>query len=114
MVAKHPHRRGGWRATAAYCAAEETFMTIRTLAALAVLALSAPVVAQQPPAQPGKFFDATDTNKDGALSKAEWEAAGRRPEGFAMMDSNKDGKVTKAEGQAAMQKMMQMRSQQGQ
>jgi hypothetical protein len=31
-----------------------------------------------------------------------------------MMDSNKDGKVTKAEGQAAMQKMMQMRAQQGQ
>jgi hypothetical protein len=30
------------------------------------------------------------------------------------MDSNKDGKVTKAEGQAAMQKMMQMRSQQAQ
>jgi hypothetical protein len=31
-----------------------------------------------------------------------------------MMDTNKDGKVTKAEGQAAMQKMMQMRAQQGQ
>lgn len=89
-------------------------MTIRTAIALAILALAAPVAAQQPAPQPGKFFDATDTNKDGALSKAEWEAAGRRPEGFAMMDGNKDGKVTKAEGQAAMQKMMQMRSQQGQ
>ena len=90
-------------------------MLIRHLAFLSLAALAAPTIAQQaPPAQPGKFFDATDTNKDGTLSKAEWEAAGRRPEGFAMMDTNKDGKVTKAEGQAAMQKMMQMRSQQAQ
>lgn len=87
-------------------------MTVRHFALLSLVALAMPVTAQQ--AQPGKFFDATDTNKDGALSKAEWEAAGRRPEGFAMMDTNKDGKVTKAEGQAAMQKMMQMRSQQAQ
>lgn len=78
----------------------------------ALLALAAPTLAQQP--QPGKFFDTVDTNKDGVITKAEWEASGRRPEGFAMMDSNKDGKVTKAEGQAAMQKMMQMRAQQGQ
>jgi hypothetical protein len=83
---------------------------MKSAAAIAFILIAAPVVAQQPP-QPGKFFDATDTNRDGALSKAEWEAAGRRPEGFAMMDSNKDGKVTKAEGQAAMQKMMQMRGQ---
>ena len=90
-------------------------MTIRHLAFLPLVALAVPTAAQQAqPAQPGKFFDATDTNKDGTLSKSEWEAAGRRPEGFAMMDSNKDGKVTKAEGQAAMQKMMQMRAQQGQ
>jgi hypothetical protein len=87
-------------------------MTVRHFALLSLAALAMPVAAQQ--GQPGKFFDATDTNKDGALSKAEWEAAGRRPEGFAMMDTNKDGKVTKAEGQAAMQKMMQMRAQQGQ
>lgn len=89
-------------------------MTLSRLLPLSLLVSAFPVAAQQPPAQPGKFFDATDTNKDGVLSKAEWEAAGRRPEGFAMMDTNKDGKVTKAEGQAAMQKMMQMRSQQGQ
>jgi len=86
-------------------------MLIRTLACFCLAAVSAPVAAQQP--QPGKFFDSTDTNKDGALSKAEWEAAGRLPEGFQMMDTNKDGKVTRAEGQAAMQKMMQMHSQQG-
>jgi hypothetical protein len=78
---------------------------------LAFTLIGSAALAQQPPAQPGKFFDATDTNKDGSLSKAEWEAAGRRPEGFAMMDTNKDGKVTRAEGQAAMKKMMEMRQQ---
>lgn len=87
-------------------------MTVRRFALLSLVPLAMPVAAQQ--AQPGKFFDATDANKDGVISKTEWEAAGRRPEGFAMMDTNKDGKVTKAEGQAAMQKMMQMRAQQGQ
>jgi hypothetical protein len=88
-------------------------MLLRSLL-LATAPLAAPALAQQPPAQPGKFFDATDTNKDGTLSRAEWEAAGRNPQGFAMMDSNRDGKVTKAEGQAAMQKMMQMRGSTGQ
>jgi hypothetical protein len=88
--------------------AKDLAMPTRALL-LAIALLAAPAAAQQPPAQPGKFFDATDTNKDGALSKAEWQAAGRNPQGFAMMDSNKDGKVTRAEGQAAMQKMMQMR-----
>ena len=74
----------------------------------AVLAQPAPEKA--PPVAGGKFFDATDTNKDGVLTKDEWLAAGRRPEGFAMMDLNKDGKVTRAEGRAAMQKVMEMRS----
>lgn len=80
------------------------------IATLAATLLAAPAAAQQP--QPGRFFDATDTNGDGSLSKAEWEAAGRRPEGFAMMDANKDGKVTREEGRAAMQKMMQQRTSQ--
>ena len=57
----------------------------RLLIAPAALALlSAPALAQQAAPAPGqgaKFFDATDTNKDGALSKAEWDASGRRPEG---------------------------------
>lgn len=87
-------------------------MNMRHATLMPLIMLAAAASAQQP--QPGKFFDSTDTNKDGAISRAEWDAAGRRPEGFAMMDSNKDGKVTKAEGQAAMQRMMQMRAQQGQ
>jgi hypothetical protein len=93
---------------------KEPLMKSSLFAAFTALALAWPANAQQPSGQPGKFFDATDTNKDGTLSKAEWQAAGRRPEGFAMMDSNKDGKVTKAEGQAAMQRMMEMRAAQGQ
>lgn len=93
---------------------------LKTLA-LAIALASAPALAQAAPPSPetrppqvagGKFFDATDTNRDGAISRAEWEAAGRRPEGFTMMDLNKDGKVTREEGRAAMQKVMQMRSMQ--
>jgi hypothetical protein len=83
-----------------------------TLVLLLAASVAAPGLAQQPAPQPGKFFDATDSNRDGAISKAEWTAAGRRPEGFAMMDGNRDGKVTREEGRAAMQKMMQMRSMQ--
>ena len=82
------------------------------MAPAAVVAQAAPPQAKPPQAGGGKFFDATDTNRDGAISRAEWEAAGRRPEGFAMMDLNKDGKVTREEGRAAMQKVMQMRSMQ--
>jgi hypothetical protein len=70
-------------------------------AALAALLLAAPALAQ-----PGRFFDTVDTNRDGVMSEAEWKASGRPPEGFRMMDLNRDGKVTRAEGQAAMQKMM--------
>jgi hypothetical protein len=89
-----------------------------TILILAALCLAAPAVAQDgpPPGGPaggqrgGKFWEATDTNKDGVLSKAEWDAAGRKPEGFAMMDANKDGKVTREEGRAAMQKVMERRS----
>ena len=82
---------------------------------LGLLFLAAPVLAQASGGQPpqgrgGKFFDATDTNKDGALSREEWIAAGRKPEGFAMMDLNKDGKVTREEGREAMRKVMEARS----
>ena len=84
---------------------------------LALALVAAPALAQTPPpatppakGQGGKFFDATDTNKDGVISQAEWTAAGRRPEGFTMMDLNKDGKVTREEGRAAMKKAMEARS----
>ena len=40
-------------------------------------------------------FSALDTNKDGKISKEEFEA--QRPERIQMADANKDGKVTKKE-----------------
>lgn len=80
--------------------------------ALAVLFFPVALTAQ-PAAQPGKFFDSVDTNKDGVLTQAEWKASGRDPKGFAMMDANGDGKVTRAEGQAFMAKMMAARGQTG-
>ncbi|WP_199556328.1 EF-hand domain-containing protein [Sandaracinobacteroides hominis] len=84
---------------------------------IAALLMAAPALAQTAPASTtppaghggGKFWDVTDTNKDGVLTADEWKAAGRKPEGFAMMDANKDGKVTREEGRAAMQKMMEAR-----
>lgn len=97
-------------------------MTPKQIAPALLILLAAPALAQAqsaPQATPphgggGKFFDATDTDKDGAISRAEWLAAGRNPEGFALMDLNKDGKVTREEGRAAMQKAMQARSMQSQ
>ncbi len=53
-------------------------------------------------AQPGRFFDTVDTNRDGVMSAAEWKASGRQPQGFLMMDANGDGRVTRAEADAAM------------
>lgn len=44
-----------------------------------------------------------DTNNDGALSKAEFEAAHAKR--FAMMDGNSDGQVTKEERKAAREQM---------
>ncbi|WP_156840731.1 EF-hand domain-containing protein [Novosphingobium aquimarinum] len=44
-----------------------------------------------------------DTNNDGAISKAEFEAAHAKH--FAMMDGNGDGRVTKEERQAAREQM---------
>jgi len=76
---------------------------MKALLAITAVLLAVPVLAQ--PA-PGKFFAATDTNKNGALSKAEWTASGRNPQGFAMMDTNRDGKVTRAEADTAMTRMM--------
>ncbi|MCG2839828.1 EF-hand domain-containing protein [Sandaracinobacter sp. RS1-74] len=88
---------------------------------LPALVVALPLSAQTPPssqmpaaakggAQPGRFWEAVDANKDGVITREEWIAAGRNPDGFAMMDLNKDGKVTREEGRAAMQKAMQMRN----
>jgi Ca2+-binding EF-hand superfamily protein len=56
---------------------------------------------------PADLIKRWDTDGDGAVSKAEWTAAGRPAERFAMVDANKDGKVTAAEMEAAMAAMRQ-------
>jgi Ca2+-binding EF-hand superfamily protein len=48
-----------------------------------------------------------DTNKDGAISKDEWTAAGRPAERFDVVDANKDGKISADELDKAMAAMRQ-------
>lgn len=73
-------------------------------ASLFATLIAVPLIAQTPPPPPGRMngerFKAADSNKDGALSRAEWDAAQRANDPFTRMDSNKDGKVTEAEMQA--------------
>lgn len=75
-------------------------MTHRMIAlalAGAGLSLAMPATAQSDQSAPEKgreMFMKVDADKDGALSAAEWKAAGRRDRGFAMADADKDGKVT--------------------
>jgi hypothetical protein len=57
--------------------------------------------APQTPEQIEASFKQMDTNKDGAISKEEWTAAGRREQGFARFDTNSDGKITLEEMKAA-------------
>lgn len=77
----------------------------------AVLLATAGAAAAQMPA-PADIVARWDTDKDGAVSKAEWVAAGRPAERFDIVDADKDGKVTVAELEAAF-KMMQQRRQGG-
>lgn len=54
---------------------------------------------ERPRPQPGKMFDALDTDADGKLSVAEVEKAqrGRLKEDFAVIDTNKDSYLDKEE-----------------
>ena len=71
--------------------------------AAALAALAGPALAQMP--APADIVKQWDTDKDGAVSKAEWTAAGRPAERFDAVDANKDGKVTAEELDAAMKAM---------
>ena len=53
--------------------------------------------------QRGERFKKADTNNDGALSKAEVDAAGMKglSKNFDKIDANKDGKITREEMKAA-------------
>jgi Ca2+-binding EF-hand superfamily protein len=79
-------------------------------AALASLMIAAPALAQQGPQTPEERaarFDALDTNKDGKVTKAEWEAglpdmmkSQATPEQIGQMwstrfDADGDGSITK-------------------
>lgn len=72
---------------------------MRTLILAAALTLAATAGVAQPAAPPAlaTIFKAWDTDGDGAVSKAEWVAAGRPAERFDLIDADKDGKVTMAE-----------------
>lgn len=75
------------------------------LIALAILSLAAAAgaaSAQGPGMRMamGRMWANADANKDGAISKAEFEAA--RAQRFALMDGDKDGFVTEAEMRASL------------
>jgi Ca2+-binding EF-hand superfamily protein len=80
---------------------------MRPVLIAATIALAAASVAQAQMPAPADLLKRWDTDGDGAVSKAEWTAAGRPAERFAMVDANKDGKVTAAEMEAAMAAMRQ-------
>lgn len=64
-----------------------------------LLAAAVALVATAASAAPGGKFAAADSNKDGALTKAE-ACAGKTPricKRFEAIDGNKDGTVTRAE-----------------
>lgn len=79
---------------------------MRTLILAAVLAAAAGAAQAQMPS-PADIVARWDTDKDGAVSKAEWVAAGRPAERFDLVDADKDGKVTVAELEAAFKAMRQ-------
>ncbi|ALL13789.1 hypothetical protein [Caulobacter henricii] len=72
------------------------------LASITTLAAGA-AMAQMPP--PAEIIKAWDKNADGVVDKAEWVAAGRPEDRFAMVDADHDGKVTADELAAAMARM---------
>jgi hypothetical protein len=78
----------------------------RKLAALALTTLAAlsasAALAQMP--SPEKIHKAWDKNADGGIDKAEWVAAGRKEERFALADADADGKITLEELKTAMAK----------
>jgi hypothetical protein len=93
---------------------------IVALASLTTLAAGAALAQEGPPPgaprqmpSPEDMLKRWDTNADGVVDKAEWEATGRPADRFAMLDADKDGKVTADELKTAFEKMRQRRMQQG-
>jgi Ca2+-binding EF-hand superfamily protein len=80
------------------------------LAAALVAAAAAGAAHAQMPA-PADIVKTLDKDGDGAVSKAEWTAAGRPAERFDQVDADKDGKVTAAELEAMIAAMRARRAQ---
>lgn len=53
---------------------------------------------------PEKIVKAWDKNGDGGVDKAEWVAAGRKENRFALVDTDGDGKITAEELKVGMAK----------
>lgn len=74
--------------------------------AIAAMAFTAPAFAGEDHGDVKEKFNEADTNKDGALSQAEWSAEWPdKADKWAAADANKDGKVTLSEKQALHDKM---------
>lgn len=85
---------------------------IAALALASAAALSAGSALAQMPS-PETIHKTWDKNADGVVDKAEWVAAGRKEERFALVDADGDGKITVEELTTAMSKMKARRQQQG-
>lgn len=87
--------------------------TINYLAIISCFTLGASLAHAEPMGHDGqmrgqmedKMFKAADTNGDGAISRAEFDASHAKR--FKEMDANNDGKITRDEMNAARKKMME-------
>lgn len=85
-------------------------MKKHVLAALAFSLLAAPAFAEEAKAPhdgpggrgPDRFMTKVDGDKDGKVSKAEWDAKGTKM--FNESDANKDGFISREEAQAFHEK----------
>lgn len=88
-------------------------MTLTALSLLVALAASTALATDAKPPVPGKegphhgmghhMFKEVDANKDGIISKEEWNANGEKM--FNKLDTNHDGKISKEEIKAHHEKM---------
>ena len=87
-----------------------------------VMAMAAPAMAEDGPAKEGgrpphppRMFEMADTNKDGKVSKAEFDA--RQAKFFSEIDKNGDGAITpeemKAHREGMREKMKAWRAEHG-
>lgn len=83
------------------------------VAVAAAPARSAPAQGGEPaPQRPAGALPAgLDADGDGAVTRAEWLAAGRREQGFAFLDSDRNGSLDPRELRSGLERLRQGRSQ---